>query len=45
MHKEIVGDHVTMQVQEIIDHYGDIIVRRKVGTAPTTRRTFRTSSS
>jgi hypothetical protein len=29
MDKEIVGDHVTMQVQEIIDHYGDIIVRAK----------------
>jgi SnoaL-like domain len=27
MDKEIVGDHVTMQVREIIDHYGDIIVR------------------
>jgi hypothetical protein len=29
MDKEIVGDHVTMQVREIIDHYGDIIVRTK----------------
>ena len=27
--KEIVGDHVTMEVREIIDHYGDIIVRAK----------------
>jgi nuclear transport factor 2 (NTF2) superfamily protein len=25
--KEFVGDHVTMKVREIIDHYGDIIVR------------------
>jgi len=25
--KEFVGDHVTMQVREIIDHHGDIIVR------------------
>lgn len=25
--KEFVGDHVTMEVREIIDHYGDIIVR------------------
>jgi hypothetical protein len=29
MDKEIVGDHVTMEVQEIIDNYGDIIVRAK----------------
>jgi SnoaL-like domain len=29
MDKEIVGDHVTMQVREIIDHYGDVIVRTK----------------
>jgi hypothetical protein len=27
MDKEIVGYHVTMQVREIIDNYGDIIVR------------------
>jgi hypothetical protein len=27
--KEIVGDHVTMDVREVIDHYGDIIVRAK----------------
>ena len=27
MAKEFVGDHVTMEVQEVIDHYGDIIVR------------------
>jgi ketosteroid isomerase-like protein len=25
--QEFVGDHVTMQVREIIDHYGDIIIR------------------
>lgn len=24
---EIVGDHVTMEVTEVIDHYGDIVVR------------------
>ena len=29
MAKEFVGDHVTMEVQEVIDHYGDIIVRAK----------------
>jgi SnoaL-like domain len=29
MDKEFVGDHVTMEVREIIDHYGDIIVRAK----------------
>jgi ketosteroid isomerase-like protein len=27
MAKEFVGDHVTMQVREVIDHRGDIIVR------------------
>jgi hypothetical protein len=27
--KEIVGDHVTMDVREVIDHYGEIIVRAK----------------
>jgi hypothetical protein len=27
--KEFVGDHVTMDVQEVVDHYGDIIVRAK----------------
>ena len=27
--KEIVGDHVTMEVREVIDHYGEIIVRAK----------------
>ena len=27
--KEFVGDHVTMDVREIVDHYGDIIVRAK----------------
>jgi len=25
--KEFVGDHVTMEVREVIEHYGDIIVR------------------
>ena len=29
MAKEFVGDHVTMDVREVIDHYGDIIVRAK----------------
>jgi hypothetical protein len=29
MDKEIVGYHVTMQVEQIIDNYGDIIVRAK----------------
>jgi hypothetical protein len=29
MTKEFVGDHVTMDVREVIDHYGDIIVRAK----------------
>jgi hypothetical protein len=27
--KEFVGDSVTMKVREVIDHYGDIIVRAK----------------
>ena len=27
--KEFVGDHVTMEVREVIDHFGDIIVRAK----------------
>ena len=27
--REFVGDHVTMEVREVIDHYGDIIVRAK----------------
>jgi ketosteroid isomerase-like protein len=27
--KEFVGDSVTMEVREVIDHYGDIIVRAK----------------
>jgi hypothetical protein len=26
MAKEFVGDHVTMEVREVVDHYGDIIV-------------------
>jgi SnoaL-like domain len=29
MAKEFVGDHVTMDVREVIDHYEDIIVRAK----------------
>jgi limonene-1,2-epoxide hydrolase len=29
MAKEFVGDHVTMEVREVIDHYGDIIVRAR----------------
>ncbi len=29
MNKEFVGDHVTMDVREVIDNYGDIIVRAK----------------
>jgi ketosteroid isomerase-like protein len=29
MDKEIVADHVTMEVREVTDHYGDIIVRAK----------------
>ena len=27
--KEFVGDHVTMEIREVVDHYGDIIVRAK----------------
>src|SRR6202050_3571877 len=27
--KEFVGDRVTMEVREVIDHYGDIVVRAK----------------
>jgi hypothetical protein len=29
MAKVFVGDHVTMDVREVIDHYGDIIVRAR----------------
>jgi hypothetical protein len=29
MAKEFVGDHVTLDVTEVIDHYGDIIVRAR----------------
>jgi hypothetical protein len=25
--KEFTGDHVTMEVREVVDHYGDILVR------------------
>jgi hypothetical protein len=28
--KEIVGDRVTMDVREVLDHYGDIIVRARI---------------
>jgi len=27
--QEIVGDHVTMEVREVMDHHGDIIVRAR----------------
>ncbi len=27
--KEFVGDQVTMEVREVLDHYGDVIVRAK----------------
>ena len=27
--KEFVGDRVTMEVREVVDHYGDIIIRAK----------------
>jgi ketosteroid isomerase-like protein len=38
MSKEFVGDHVTMDVREVIEHYGDIIVRAKYdGTYDKTR--------
>lgn len=29
MDKEFVGDHVTMQIREVVSNYGDIIVRAK----------------
>ncbi len=29
MTKEFVGDHVTMEVREVLDHYGDTIIRAK----------------
>jgi hypothetical protein len=29
MAKEFVGDHVMMEVREVLDHYGDIIVRAR----------------
>jgi hypothetical protein len=29
MAKEFVGDRVTMEVREVVDHYGDTIVRAK----------------
>jgi ketosteroid isomerase-like protein len=27
--KEMVGDHVTMEVREVVDHYGDTVVRSR----------------
>src|ERR1700722_376324 len=27
--KEFVGDHVTMEVREVVDHYGDTVVRAR----------------
>ena len=27
--KEFAGDHVTMEVREVVDHYGDVIVRAR----------------
>ena len=27
--KEMVGDHVTMEVRDVVDHYGDTIVRAR----------------
>jgi hypothetical protein len=27
--REFVGDHVTMEVREVLDHYGDVVVRAK----------------
>ncbi len=27
--KEFVGDHVTMEVREVVDHYGDVLVRAR----------------
>ena len=29
MAKEFAGDHVTMEVREVVDHYGDILVRAR----------------
>jgi hypothetical protein len=28
--KEIIGDRVTMEVREVIDHYGDTVVRARI---------------
>jgi len=28
--KEIVGDHVTMEAREVLDHYGEVIVRARI---------------
>jgi hypothetical protein len=27
--REFTGDHVTMEVREVVDHYGDVIVRAR----------------
>jgi hypothetical protein len=27
--KELVGDHVTMEIHEVLDHHGDVIVRAR----------------
>jgi hypothetical protein len=44
MAKEFAGDHVTMDVREVIDHYGDIcIAAAPISVAPVTRRTFPSS--
>ncbi len=29
MAREFVGDHVTMEVREVIRHYGDVLVRAR----------------
>jgi hypothetical protein len=36
---EFVDDHVTMEVREVVDHYGDISSCGPASTAPTTRPT------
>ena len=40
--KEMVGNHVTIQVREVLDHYGDTIVRGAYD-ASTTKPTCRKS--
>ena len=27
--KELIGDHVTMEVRQVVDHYGDTVVRAR----------------